>query len=319
MELQTKALYNLLRLNYAQDPSLPCEEWQVEDLRPVPIDALFKRLKDAGLLMDLAAFHRYAEESDSPESLAELLLVDLEEPEIYDRLYLVLFEIWRRLLPEKQSLSIFCDELDHQIWLFDAGKLDSDEPIQDALANLIEILEENVDAGAKPVEVFATMGSYSSQDLFSFLVDYISELLDGDNELYAAELIEHFSPYVLDDGWFALLRIRLLAFTDPVKANQQLAALFEKKDLSLDLLLEALRFIVVFGEKPLFLTAIRLSLPLLETREEFEELLTFCADYFRRRDREDLELETSKLLKRASPFSLNEAQKFEKLLQVQLK
>ncbi len=301
MELQTKALYNLLRLNHAEDPSLPCESWQIEDLRSVSLEALFERLKEAGLSLDGASFHGFAEECDSPESLAELLLVDLEEPESYDPLYLVLFELWRRLLPEKQSLSLFCDELDHQIWLFDAGQLESDEPVQDALANLIEILEEHVDAGAKPVETFATIGSYCAQDLFSFLVDYISELLDGGNELYASELIDHFFPYVQDDGWFSFLRIRLKAFTDPVKANQLLALLFERKEaITLDLLTEAIRFLVVYGEKPLFLTAVRLALPLLETRQEFEELRALSADYFRRRDREDLETAVSKLLDQAS-------------------
>lgn len=318
MELQTKALYNLLRLNHAEDPSLPCEKWQIEDLRGVSLEALFERLGDAGLSLDTASFHGFAEECDSTESLAELLLVDLEEPESYDRLYLILFELWRRLLPEKQSLSIFCDELDHQIWFYDAGQLESDEPIQDALANLIEILKEHVDAGAKPVETFTRIGSYCAQDLFTFLVDYISEILDGENGLYASELIDDFSPYVQDDGWFALLRIRLQALADPVKANQQLALLFERKEaITLDLLLEALRFLVVYGEKPLFLAAVRLALPLLETKEEFEELLTLSADYFRRRDREDLELAASKLLDQGS-FAPKEVQAFERLLHIAL-
>lgn len=316
MELQTKALYNLLRLNVAQDPSLPCEKWQIEDLRLATLETLFGRLKEAGLTLDSQVFYRFAEECDSPESLTELLLVDLEEPELYDRLYLVIFELWRRLLPEKQSLSIFCDELDHWISLFDAGQLESDEPIQDAIANLIEILDENADAGAKVSEIFTLISSYSAQDLFTFLVDYISEILDSGNKLYAAELIDHLSPYMPKDAWFAFLRVRLMAFSDPVKANQELAALFERKEeLTIDLLMEAMQFIVIFGEKPLFLEAARLAMPLLETREEFEEFLTLSVDYFRRRDREDLEQAASKLLQQSKvSFGPKEVQAFERLL-----
>src|SRR5690606_14550515 len=123
---------------------------------------------------------------------------------------------------------------------------------------------EHVDAGAKPHEIFASVCSYSAQDPVSFLVDYISELLDSGGELYASELIDQFAPYVPDDGWFVFLYIRLTALTDPVKANQLLAALFERKEaMTLALLMEALSFIVVYGEKPLFLAAVRLTLPLL--------------------------------------------------------
>ncbi len=316
MELQTKALYNLLRLNFAQDPSLPCENWQIEDLRPLPLEALFDRLREGGLSLDSQAFCRFAEECDSPENLAELL-VDLEEPELYDRLYLIIFELWRRLLPEKQSLSIFCDELDHQILLFDTGQLESDEPIQDVIANLIEILDESADAGTKTSEIFSSISSYSAQDLFTFLVDYISEILDSGNELYASELIDHLSPYMPKESWFAFLSIRLTGLSDPVKANQQLAALFGKKEaLTLDLLLEALQFIVIFGEKPLFMGAVHLVMPLLETREEFEELLTLTVDYFRRRDREDLEEAASKLLDQSkASFGPKEVQAFKRLLE----
>lgn len=321
MELQTKALYNYLRFAHAEDPSIPCEGWQIENLRTESLESLFERLKKKGIFLDSHSFAHFAEECDSPESLAELLLADLEEPELYDRLYLVLFELWRRLLPERQSLSVFCDELDHQIWLFDNDKLDSDEPIQDAIANLIEILEEHVDAGGKPAEVFASIGRFSAQDLYSFLVDFISELLDEGNELYATELIEHFMPYVHDDGWFAFLRIRLMALSDPVKANQQLASLFEnKKAITLDFLIEALHFIAIYGEKPLFLRAVHLAIPLLETGEEFALLLTLSIDYFRRRDREDLELAASKILQKAgASFSPKGVQAFKQLLEHSLK
>lgn len=290
MELQTKALYNLLRLNRSQDPTIPCEAWQVEDLRTPSLEEIFERLKTAGLELDQDRFIQFAHESDSPEDLTELLLTDHEEPEHHDRLYLLLFELWRRLLPERQALSIFCDEFDHQIWLYDSGNLESDELIQDALANLIEIFNQNTDAGAEPLEILETVNSYCAHDIMSFLIDYISDLLDNGNQLYASELIDHFAPYTQYVAWFDFLRARLLAFSDPVEANTHLSALLEaKEEMTLDLLMEILRFLTVFGERPVFAQAVRQILPLLQARSEFEELLELTADYFRRRDRDELE------------------------------
>jgi hypothetical protein len=297
MELQTKALYTLLRLNHDQDPSIACESWQIEDLRVLPKEELFDRLKSYGLELDAQTLQRFAEECDSPEDLTELLLVEHAEPELHDRLYLLLFEIWRRLFPERQTLSIFCDEFDHRICLYDDGLLDSDELIQDALANMIEIFNQNSDAGAEPAEILESVNSHCAHDVMNFLIEYISELLDNGNELYASELIEHFAPYTQEAAWFDFLRVRLSAFSDPVSANHLLGALLEEKEaMSLDLLMEMLRFQTVFGERPVFMEVVQQMLPLVQVQEEFVEMIELAADYFRRRDRDDLEQAVLKLL-----------------------
>lgn len=317
MELQTKALYNLLRLNQSQDPTIPCEAWQVEDLRKLPVEEIFERLKAAGLELDQDRFIYFAQECDSPEDLTELLLTEHEEPEHHDRLYLLLFELWRRLIPERQALSIFCDELDHQIWFYDSESLESDELIQDSLANLIEIFNQNTDAGAEPHEILETVNSYCAHDIMSFLIDYISDLLDNGNQLYASELIEHFASYTQYVAWFDFLRARLLAFSDPVEANIHLSALLEaKEEMTLDLLMEILRFLTVFGERPVFAEAVRQTLPLLQARSEFEELLDLTADYFRRRDRDELEQAILDLRdKEKGPLNTKDLKEFESAIE----
>lgn len=124
--LQTKALYNLLRLNAAEDPLIQAESWALEDLRALPLEELFARLNRRGVQLDRSRFLEFANKCDTPEDLTDLLLPD-EEDKARDPFYLIVFELWRRLLPERPSLSIFCDELDYQIALYDQEQIESDE------------------------------------------------------------------------------------------------------------------------------------------------------------------------------------------------
>ncbi|HSX10102.1 MAG TPA: hypothetical protein VLF94_00075 [Chlamydiales bacterium] len=279
--LQTKALYNLLRLNAAEDPSITAEPWALEDLRLLPLDELFTRLEKYNVQLDRTTFHRFAIDCETPEELADLLLPDsVSDPE-RDPFYLLIFELWRRLLSEKQSLSIFCDELDHRIALFDQGLDESDELVQDALANLLEVLDENADAGADPEEVFTAICDYCAHDLESFLYDYIAELLDAGNSLYASELIEGFSPYITDPLWFDFLKARLLSFTDLGDANLALHRLLES-ELDLPLIFEMIHFLAANGEYELFALAVKKSLPHLSTNEELIDLLLLVNEFYHR-------------------------------------
>jgi hypothetical protein len=288
-------------LNRAADPNIPCEKWQVEDLRNAPAQKIFESLRQMGISLDQKRFEGFAEENETPEDLTELLLTD---PKHHDPVYLLIFELWRRFLPERQSLSIFCDELDHRISLYDADQLESDESIQDALSNLKEIFDENVDAGAQPSEVYETVSSYCAHDLMSFIIDYISDLLDSNNELYASELIEDFAPFATEPVWFDFLRARLTALTDITEGNQQIAAiLVDDKKLTVDLLFEILRFQTGFGERPVFVGTVKKILPRLQTEDEFQDLLMLSADYFHRRDREDLEKAVQQLLQKRKKHS----------------
>ena len=162
--LQTKALYNLLRLNAKEDPTIQVEPWALENLRDASLEELWEKLATLKISLNPAHFKEFAKECDSPEMLTDLLLDETQE-ERYDELYLIVFELWRRFFPEKISLSVFCDELDFQIDRYDRGEMENDEPIQDGLANLSEILEEHVDLKMAPPEAFAALSEYFATDL----------------------------------------------------------------------------------------------------------------------------------------------------------
>jgi hypothetical protein len=289
--LQTRALYNFIRLNKTEK----AESWALEDLRQVAEEELFARLKRYKVQMDRSTLHPFADQCDTPEQLSDLLMPDDLADKEHDPFYLIVFELWRRLFPEKQSLSIFCDELDHRIALYDQGDLDSDEGIQDALANLLEVLDENADAGADPEDIFIAMTEYCAHDLETFLYDYIADLLDSGNALYASELIEGFAPYVTEPLWFDFLRVRLLSFTDIGDANLAMHRLLEV-ELDLPLLLEMLRFLTTTGEHELFRLAMQKTLPLLVTEEELIEALALTAEYYRRLDEDAMEKTLQKLI-----------------------
>ncbi len=297
--LQTRALYNLLRLNAASDPTVEAAPWAIEDLRTLSLEELLSRLERAEVRVDREGFLHFAEQCDTPEDLTDLLLPDEGEDRDRDPLYLVIFELWRRLIPEKQSLSIFCDELDHRISLYDQGELASDEEVQDGLANLLEILDENADSGEDPEETLRAIAEYCAHDLEKFICDYISDLLDSGNSLYASELIEGFSSYAADPFWFDFLRIRLIAFTDIGDASMAMYRLLEH-ELEGSLLIEIIRFLSANGEHQLFKIAVQKALPLLSTREEFVDVMTFIADFYRCLDDDEKEKEVQRAIEERS-------------------
>ncbi len=304
--LQTKALYNLLRLNAKDDPAIQAEPWALENLREAPTEKLWAKLARLNIPLDADRFAQFAEECDSPEMLTDLLL-DETGAETYDELYLTLFELWRRSFPERASLSIFCDELDYQIDLYDNDELQSDEAIQDGLANLSEILEEHVDSGMAPKVAFSSISEYFAHDLVTFLYDYISELLDLDNSLYATELLEEFAPYMPDPLRFDCLTARLISLTDVAQANLLIKALLTKP-LEPDLLFDLLRLLAAIGEHDLFQAAIKKALPYAKEDEDLEEMMDVTLEYYRRLDLDAMETAMAKL-KEQKPLDMAKFQK----------
>lgn len=277
---QTKALYNQLRLLAQEDPTVKVEPWVLEDMRAMSVDEIFGRLDKEGIRLDRQRFLQFAEESDSPEQIDELL-----DDEGSDYVYLLLFELWRRLLPERASLSIFCDELDHLIVQYYKEELTTDEPIQDALANLSEILEEHVDEGVTVKKAFENVSEYCASDLEVFLYDYISELLDQDNTIYAQELIEEFGPYLAKALPFVFLQARL---ADAAEVNGKIKEILAKKP-ELSLLFDILWFLVSAGEHDTFQAAMAQALPQVSSEDEAHEAIDISAEYYRRLDKDEIE------------------------------
>lgn len=306
--VQTKALYNMLRMSAAEGATAQDNSWGVEQLRFLSTDELWNRLKKLGIQLDKASFIQFSSTCTNPEELTDILVEEENEPTFYDQVYLLVFELWRRLLPEKSSLSIFGDELDHRIGLYVKDVMDTDEPIQNALAELSEILDEHMDTGMKPKDAFSAISDYCANDLESFLYLYISDLLDQGNSSYAQELLEEFSRYFPKHATFDFLQIRFLNFTDPHEANQKLHAVLLKKQ-PLSLLFDILQFLVDSGEHEIFIKTVRQIFIQLKTEEELQDLIDLSADYFARLDKDDYEQAILKIKERrkTAPPYLNPA------------
>ena|SRR3990167_8138689 len=305
----TKALYNHLRYLAREDSTLKVDSWAIENFRTLPIAKLWEQLHQLGIQIDQIAFSHFSKGCDTPEELTDLLVDDDLSHQNRDQIYLILFEIWRRILPEKLSISVFCDELDYLIDQYDQNILDTDEKIQDALALLSEILAEHVDAKVKPKIAFEKLAEYCANNLEIFIYDYISDLLDQKNLSYAAELFEQFSIYFpLSLDW-EFLQARILSFTEITEANRRLENIL-LKDVELDLLFEILELLISVGEKELFPIVLRKMTPLLSP-DDLEDALLLSAEYFRRLDCEKEELKILELKKSKKSFSeiLKEFQK----------
>lgn len=299
MDIAQKALYNSLRISWLQDKQISVEPWKVEDLRLLTQEALFARLQKREIFLDRVTFKSHADQFDSPEEFTEWLISDETlSPEDYDQTYLLLFELWRRLSPEKPSISILCDELDLQIFNYDQGHRENLEALQDAINNLYSILEENVDRGIGPEEVFSAISEFCANDLEQFLYDYISDQIDAQAYDYANELIDQFSSFVIDKRWFDLLRARILNVTDIHQADEMIRHVFElnQEEPSLELNFDILSLLVQGGNFDFFVKVVTHTISLIENEEDFIELLHIAADFFRCLDQEEIESKIEALI-----------------------
>lgn len=288
MILDRRAYYNLLLMGLYDRNEIVPEAWQLEDYRTLTLEKIFERLSELGIELDRPSFLKRSEEFDTPEDLTDNLT---EDDGVYDKAYLLLFELWRRLVPEKQCLSIFCDEFDRQIYLYDQDLIEDFEPLEDAIANLQVILDENTDQGADPHEIFNYLKSGCASDLECFLYDFIALQIDEDNITYATELLDNISPYVEDVKWFTFLKIRLLGITDPPAAKLLIRQMVSKTPThtDLDFNLEILSFLVQGGEREVFAHLLKQTIPLIKAEEDFKDLLTITADYFLCLDQDNID------------------------------
>lgn len=311
MRFQRKALYNLLRMNWLLDPSLGVEDWQIADYRQMPLAMLFEKLSEEGIEIDQHAFQLFADHFESPEEMTDTLVEESEaSTEQEDRIYLLVFELWRRLVPQQPCLSVFCDELDHLINLYDRQLLTSLEPLEDILATLQELLLEIADSGADPEEAFATYSQSCAHNLEDFLNDFLLDQLDAGNIDYAGELIEGFQEFIHDKEWFDLHRIRILEETDPHEANAILAEIvynIEDEPHDLEFNLELLSYLVENGNRQLFRKVTERILRQIELEEDFQDLLGICADYYQRLDEEEEEKKVLQLLEARDSYDIERA------------
>ncbi len=288
--IERKALYNLLRMQWLLDPTLEVDPWQVQDFRTLPLEELFDRLQEHELWLDQARFIAFANEVDTPEELTETLVGDREDLDEIDEdlIYLLIFELWRRLVPEKQSLTIFCDELDQLILGYDQETLSDIGDIEDAIDNLLAILSDASVEGPGPNQAFEALASGCANDLESFLYDYIQDLIQEQQFAYAQELVDELAGYLKEPKWFYLLKVQILAHEEANIAEVLLKKVWQNytrgEDREFDLALLAACALVI--DDAGFYEAVNETLPHLENHEEWRELLITSREFLLRQDRD---------------------------------
>ncbi len=299
MQFKGRSLYNLLKISLKEDSTIQVEPWQVQNYREMSSEDLLNRLQKLGVSLTEEAFLIYAESCDTPEELLECLWVNEEDLVGQDKTYLILFELWRRWASEKKSLSVFCDELDELILLYDENLLENEEALQKALIELEDVLDQGVDQGANPQEVFQSVMGYMAHDVEQFLYDYVLDLMEKSDDLYASELVEGMSPYVAERKWFDLLKARLFAVSNSPETKSFILRILDQVEEEPDLvfLIELASFLIQIEEDALFLKTIELILPLLQEKEDLLEVLNLILSFFRYLDKESTAEKVEKHMK----------------------
>lgn len=240
-------------------------------------EELFERLREQAIDLDHLGFQSQAKSVENPE---EFTLALVQEPQLQGALYPVVFELWKRLLPERESLSIFCDRLDQAMFLY----LD-EEPsnIQELLDELVLLLQEHVDKRWKPEKIFEQLDSYLVHDLEDFLHDYFLDRLDeGEYEL-TDEMQEAFAPYLPKALWLQYVHARVEISKSLEEGfpllNNVIKQLHRKPDLVLQI--EILDFLASGQNTVLFFPLAKETLPLLEEEEDLIEMLLLLRDFLR--------------------------------------
>lgn len=299
MTYQGRALYNLLQMNYKRDSSIEVEEWQIVDYRSLGEEELFKGLEKLEVFLDRDNFLLYVNECDSPENLVECLSLD-EDYKKHEQVFLLIFELWRRLAPHKQSLSIFVDEFDHLIEQYEGGNMGLEEELQGALSSFQSILDDNVDEGGDPKEGYRFFSTYSCHNLELFIYEYIAHQIDIENSLYASEILEGFYSYLENQRWLDFLRARLVMEADPEEGAIMIERLLGslKDESEIYLLFEILHYLIHVEEISLFQSAYHQALDQIKIEEELRELLSISIEYFHAIDKEKEEALVNELLEK---------------------
>lgn len=286
MFLQRKALYNLIQLKVVQLEEKEIQEtqlepWQIQNHRLFSTEELFRMLHEVSIPFDMGDFEAYAKNYDTPEEMAEVLTKEMESIDA-DRTYLIIFEIWRRLFPERQSLTLFCDELDFQIVRYEKEEDYSPEELQDTVAYLQNILDKNVDAGATPEQAFHLIQTCCANDLEGFLYTYIFELVEEDNDSYASELLDGFYRYVANKSWFDYLKIRVEIIKDPEEGYDHLEKLilWIQEHPDIELCFEILAFLAKGGNHTLFSLLTNTMVNFLKCEEDFQDFSRMCLNHY---------------------------------------
>lgn len=180
-----------------------------------------------------------------------------------ERLWLVMFEFWRRFFPEQQTFELLCDDIDDMIFrynLHDWSESDDlfegacDQSIQDVLLRISELINQQSRSKKQARELFSTIETSCAHDVEGFLYNYIYDQIEAGAIDCAGELIQTFLSYVDETRWFELLEVLALEGRELSEGFTQLLEMIEKKSTEhdLDVALEALAHMSEYGLDELY-------------------------------------------------------------------
>ncbi len=275
-----RALYNLLSMNVKRHPQLDVEPWQVENYRVMSEKVLFSRLKELGIHLSKNAFLLAVDKVETPEELTERLYQG-DEFVCHQRIFLCLFELWRRFAHHKRPLSVFCDALDHLIEQYEEGNLECEGALEEMLVAWQGVLEDHVDEGGERDEALPLFSEFSCHDLERFVYEYVAHRIALEDDLYASELLEGFYDFVQEPHWFDFLRVRLVFNVDREEGKVMVERLLEveREAPNLQLLFEVLHFLIYAGELDLFYSVFRRAFERITNLAELHDWLLIASEY----------------------------------------
>ncbi|MFZ4773301.1 MAG: hypothetical protein ACOYK9_04850 [Chlamydiia bacterium] len=281
MKKEIKAHYNLLKAQVAWDPSTPHETWMVEDLSLCSDKDIFGRLLELKVPVSQETIAKYLEEIETPEDFLEATTLETDHPEKVEKIYLLLFELFKRFSSKGSCLSIFADQLDSSIQKYEATNGRNWQELLEFLKQFELILRENLNHAKNPVEVLEKISRYFAYDIEGFIYDFIADLIDREEEVQAEALIELFYEYITKPYWFQLLEFYLKESTEELLENLSDLAQ-EVKDI--EFTLEILHILKEEGSER-FATLLSLAVDFAKEEAEFVELLIVAQEFFEERDR----------------------------------
>ena len=173
------------------------------DYRELSEGELFQMMHQLEIFFDRNSFVEFCQELDSPEEFSETLSL---EGDVSRKAYLIAFELWRRFIPENVSISLFCDELDRTIALYEKQRDHS--KLLMLLEQMVEILDRNDVSNADPQVIFKRLCLYVAHDLENVIYTYIDSQLSDSTSEAIINLLDHFMPYVKEKRALLFLKLK---------------------------------------------------------------------------------------------------------------
>jgi hypothetical protein len=281
MSFLGRSKYNLLKYKKRENPNLKVEDWEIFDYKKLSIDELFSNLSQIGFEISIKDINDLANDSIELDEvdLKQFHKAKILQKEDLERGYLYLFEIWRRLMPNHKSISIFANDFDEFIDAYEKGEVAQNELL---FNELFDILDESVDEGQDPKGVFKQLSNYFGHDLESFIICYIFDLIEQDNETTASRYLDNIYPYLAGNLWLEFFRIKLLkgALSEDITAMTFRFLDRLKLHFDAELAFEVLYYMIETGHKELFKTTYKSFLKEIKTEDEFREMLEILHAFF---------------------------------------